>query len=431
TAMALSSSWNRLLISRVTVGCRVGRISRSTTTTHCLQQQQQQLQPGHVPCTSSNNQQASFWLNCQSSTRYCVPVAVVNTIDLTETVSVVCAEAVSINNTDSESTFHFHRILSVLSLIFGTTCVGRGRQNETNMSETLKTASDDNNVTPSKAGFKDSDNLHSGHEENGDYENKKEQKFNKPGHSDCRSISDIQTWPEYFKTCFHKKSDGEKHVTGRSAADNRYKVNDVINEKVSLHKGDITKLKIDVIVNAANSSLLGGGGVDGAIHRAAGDELKEKCKSLNGCRTGDIVKTDGYRLPAKYIIHTVGPMGEKSDELRSCYEKSLNSLLKDERTIAFPCISTGIYGYPNDKAAEVSLETVRNWMESNHNRVDRIIFCIFMPKDVEIYREKMQKYFPLNEPKIAATNEAEEDGNNSCVVSSLSKSASFTSQQSS
>ncbi|XP_014769073.1 uncharacterized protein LOC106868367 isoform X2 [Octopus bimaculoides] len=366
-------------------------------------------------------------------------------------------------------TFRFYRFLCVLPLKVSGNCVKR--RNEANMSESSsKPTSAANPSTPTKvAGNNDKDmvdslgavddNLHSGTNNSckkkkstaGDNEQQqhlmsREDAGANPGYgnnnndkpmagnpsdktnkqegressTDYISISNIQTWPEYFKTSISlPKSDkdvGEKQ-SGRSAGDDvkMYSVNPDINKKISLHKGDITKLKVDVIVNAANSSLLGGGGVDGAIHKAAGPELKRKCRTLDGCKTGDIVKTEGYCLPAKYIIHTVGPMGEKAEELRSCYQKSLNSLLKDERTIAFPCISTGVYGYPNDKAAEVSLQTVRKWMESNHEKVDRVIFCIFLPKDVDIYREKMQKYFPLNERKCAATT-AEEDKEEPVVV---------------
>jgi O-acetyl-ADP-ribose deacetylase (regulator of RNase III) len=131
-------------------------------------------------------------------------------------------------------------------------------------------------------------------------------------------------------------------------------------EKISIYQGDITEISVDAIVNATNSTLVGGGGVDSAIHKAAGPELLRECKTLNGCETGQAKITKGYRLPASYVIHTVGPVGEQPNDLFRCYYNSLN-LLKEKnlRTIAFPAISTGIYGYPEDKAAITAIEAIR------------------------------------------------------------------------
>lgn len=155
-------------------------------------------------------------------------------------------------------------------------------------------------------------------------------------------------------------------------------------------QADITTLAVDAIVNAANASLLGGGGVDGAIHRAAGPELLAECRTLGGCQTGDAVLTKGYRLPAKYVIHTVGPVwdGGHSGEpelLASCYRRSLElAVAKNARSLAFPSISTGIYGYPVALAARVAVATVRASLQENGTLED-VIFCCFSSSDLAVY----------------------------------------------
>jgi len=183
-----------------------------------------------------------------------------------------------------------------------------------------------------------------------------------------------------------------------------------LTEKISLFVGDITQLEIDAIVNAANNSLLGGGGVDGAIHRAAGRMLLEENKTLGGCRNGEAKLSGGYNLPAKYVISTVGPRGEKPDILQKAYSNCLNLLVENNlRTIAFPCISTGVYGYPNQNAAEVALKTTRTFLESHHQDVDRVIFCLFLPKDVEIYNQFLPFIFPESSPLQTEEKESQEE----------------------
>jgi O-acetyl-ADP-ribose deacetylase (regulator of RNase III) len=160
-------------------------------------------------------------------------------------------------------------------------------------------------------------------------------------------------------------------------------------------RGDITALKVDAIVNAANSSLLGGGGVDGAIHRAAGPDLVFECRLLGGCKTGEAKATKGYNLPAKHIIHTVGPVwngGTKGEpeKLASCYQRSLEIAVKlGLQTIAFPSISTGIYGYPVEKAANIAVRTCRAFLEETGSGIE-VTFCCFSEKDRAVYEAVLQ-----------------------------------------
>jgi O-acetyl-ADP-ribose deacetylase (regulator of RNase III) len=241
----------------------------------------------------------------------------------------------------------------------------------------------------------------------------------------------------------------------------RFPVNHAINQKVSLFQGDITTLEIDAIVNAANSSLRGGGGIDGAIHNAAGDLLYEECVELNGCPTGYTKVTKGYDLPAEYVLHTVGPMGRGDEDLERCYRSVLDHVLASHRlptmgdaviqaetrvvpssvtrlapmtsslmgagvsnsaaTAALPptvqaiaaydpslfayrrpirslgicCISTGIFSFPRVRATHIALRTVREWLETHHDLVDRVVFVVFGNVDLEVYRALMPAYFPV------------------------------------
>lgn len=162
--------------------------------------------------------------------------------------------------------------------------------------------------------------------------------------------------------------------------------------RISLHRGDITQLKVDAIVNAANQTLLGGGGVDGAIHRAAGPELLKECRTLNGCETGDAKITQGYKLPVKFVIHTVGPVycngrNNEAEKLASCYRRSLEiAEIHQVKSIAFPNISTGVYGYPKEEAAQIAIQTVRHFAEKK-NQIDEVIFCVFDEENYLLYQQ--------------------------------------------
>ena len=160
--------------------------------------------------------------------------------------------------------------------------------------------------------------------------------------------------------------------------------------RIELIRGDITRQHVDAIVNAANRSLLGGGGVDGAIHHAAGPKLLEECISLGGCQTGEAKITRGYNLPARYVIHTVGPVYGKDpvkaiEHLKNCYLNSLNLAIEHGcRTIAFPNISTGVYGYPKEDAAKVAINTVLKFLDTD-SHLDKVTFVCFDEENYNIY----------------------------------------------
>lgn len=166
---------------------------------------------------------------------------------------------------------------------------------------------------------------------------------------------------------------------------------------IELLKGDITKVKVDAVVNAANKTLLGGGGVDGAIHRAAGPQLLEECETLGGCETGQAKITKGYNLPAAYIIHTVGPVWQDGNSnepelLASCYRNSLK-LASDFnlKTIAFPAISTGAYRFPLEAAAAIALKTTMSFLQTSKCNIKKVIFVLFSDEDLKIYKELYSK----------------------------------------
>lgn len=163
------------------------------------------------------------------------------------------------------------------------------------------------------------------------------------------------------------------------------------NDSISVVTGDLTTLTVDAIVNAANRLLLGGGGVDGAIHRRAGPQLLIECRSLGGCETGEAKITKAYQLPAKYVIHTVGPVwrggfDNEADLLAACYRNCLQLAMQRELgSIAFPCISTGVYGFPKEQAARIAVDTVDDFLR-RHDCNIRVLFCCFSEDDAEIYR---------------------------------------------
>lgn len=162
--------------------------------------------------------------------------------------------------------------------------------------------------------------------------------------------------------------------------------------KIEIVQGDITRLHVDAIVNAANTSLLGGGGVDGAIHRAAGSKLLEECKTIGGCKTGEARITKGYNLPSKFVIHTVGPIwrggnNHEDELLAKCYSNSLLIAVQYEiKSIAFPSISTGVYSFPIERACAIALKTVRDFLGSN-NSIERVLFVCFVKDVFESYKK--------------------------------------------
>jgi O-acetyl-ADP-ribose deacetylase (regulator of RNase III) len=162
-------------------------------------------------------------------------------------------------------------------------------------------------------------------------------------------------------------------------------------DKIEARQGDITTLAVDAIVNAANNSLLGGGGVDGAIHRAAGPRLLEECRGIGGCPTGEARITQGYRLPARHVIHTVGPVygGRPRDKelLSACYRNSLELAVRHHLgSVAFPAISCGVYGYPIEAACRVAVDTTVTFLET-HPSLQKVLFVLFSAADLKVYQE--------------------------------------------
>lgn len=199
------------------------------------------------------------------------------------------------------------------------------------------------------------------------------------------------------------------------------------NNKISVIRQDITTLAVDAIVNAANTSLLGGGGVDGAIHCAAGPKLLDECETLHGCETGSAKITAGYELPSKNVIHAVGPIYWKEGSgaatlLSGCYRTSLELAVANGcKSIAFSALSTGVYGYPSGEASQVALETVRKFLEEEDKaeKLDRLIFCNFLQKDEDAYFKNIPNFFPPVIAEADAPDEKEAEKEHSTEPSEL------------
>ncbi|OBT90536.1 hypothetical protein VE02_00977 [Pseudogymnoascus sp. 03VT05] len=191
---------------------------------------------------------------------------------------------------------------------------------------------------------------------------------------------------------------------------------EALNNKVSIFRGNITRLQVDAIVNAANKYLAGGGGVDGAIHAAAGHGLLEECSTLGGCKTGSAKITGAYELPCRKVIHAVGPVYSRSDReksaelLASCYTTSLQLAVDNDcKTIVFSGLSTGVYGYPSQDAASVATKAVRGFLEGDSgDKIDRVIFCTFEMKDVNAYNDWVPRAFPPAEQDLKEGGQANE-----------------------
>ncbi|KAF3404818.1 O-acetyl-ADP-ribose deacetylase MACROD2 [Talaromyces pinophilus] len=233
--------------------------------------------------------------------------------------------------------------------------------------------------------------------------------------SNALTLKEIPTLTQLYRA---KLLSPAKHTMGSAPSK-------ALNDILSHIRHDITNLQVDCIVNAANRSLLGGGGVDGAIHRAAGYRLLDECRTLNGCRTGDAKITNGYNLPATKIIHTVGPIYDEDNHelsetlLRSCYRRSLELAVENgQRSIAFSAVSTGVYGYPNEAAARAVLDEVDEFLREGDNlsKFERVIFCSFMPADVRAYERYFPVYFPPTDEDIGTTNASVETKTNDDTV---------------
>ncbi|KIR27110.1 LRP16 family protein [Cryptococcus deuterogattii LA55] len=208
------------------------------------------------------------------------------------------------------------------------------------------------------------------------------------------------TSPADIPTLSQLYHDNLTNTTTVKPSSSKYAFKKQLNDRISIWRGDITKLEADMIVNAANSSLLGGGGVDGAIHRAAGKQLLAECQTLGGAQTGQTKFTNGYNLPSAKIAHTVGPVytsyapQRAAQLLKSCYKTSLEGCRDSGGgVIGFSSISTGVYGYPIRDATHIALETTRQFLEQD-DTITRVIYVVFSKRDEDVYREIVPEYFP-------------------------------------
>ncbi|CEI62806.1 hypothetical protein FVEN_g619 [Fusarium venenatum] len=215
-----------------------------------------------------------------------------------------------------------------------------------------------------------------------------------------RSVNDIPSLTQLYR-------DPDSVLSAASPNDKTsFPPVDRINTRIGLIRGDITKLRLDAIVNAANTALLGGGGVDGAIHSAAGPELVKESGPLGPIKTGEAVITKGYNLPAKHVIHTAGPIygniKDPNEKLAMCYRECLKLAVEHGvETVAFSAISTGIYGFPNGPAAQIACQTVREFLETEDgNKLSRVVFVTFVDRDVDAYNKTIPKIFPPANEKV-------------------------------
>jgi O-acetyl-ADP-ribose deacetylase (regulator of RNase III) len=206
----------------------------------------------------------------------------------------------------------------------------------------------------------------------------------------------LPKWPSYYQAMRAGKTTPPRPAL--------FAVNEAINEKIVLWRGDITALKIGAIVNAANSDLWAGGGICGAIHKAAGPRLEQACDKIGFCPTGSTVRTDGFKLPAANVFHSVGPTNRSPEALQSCYQTIMECCVKHKvRSVCMCCISTGIFGFPNEPASIIALSTVRRFLEvpENFAAIDMVVFCTFLIEDVKLYDEFTQVFFPVEASQVA------------------------------